>query len=79
MSGSNLKKVATYNLLKSEKVSFSDDKTKITINIGPKITDNTKYVVQIRPGSIQILLFRAYFQGIQPQYTKIRKYMVFDR
>jgi surface protein len=70
MSGSNLKKVATYNLLKSEKVSFSDDKTKITINIGPKITDNTKYVVQIRPGSIKSSSSGAYFQGIQPEYQK---------
>ena len=70
MSGSNLKKVATYNLLKSDKVSFSDDKTKITINIGPKITDNTKYVVQIRPGSIKSSSSGAYFQGIQPEYQK---------
>ena len=37
MSGSNLKKVATYNLLKSDKVSFSDDKQRLQSILGLKL------------------------------------------
>ena len=70
MNGSNPKKVAAYNLIKSQKVDFSDDKTKITINIGPKVRDNTQYVIRIKPGSIKSSSSGAYFPGVEAKYQQ---------
>ena len=69
-NGKNLKKVAAYNLLKSQKVDFSEDKTKITINIGPKVTNDTKYVVHIRAKNIKSASSGAYFPSVELGYQE---------
>ena len=70
MNGNIPRKVAAYNLMKSQKVAFSNNKTKITINIGPKIKDNTNYVVRIKPGSIKSSSSGAYFPGVEAKYQQ---------
>tara|TARA_B100000965_G_scaffold359293_2_gene339258 strand:+ start:18550 stop:22197 length:3648 start_codon:yes stop_codon:yes gene_type:complete len=70
MNGSATKRVATYNLRNSQKVEFSDDKRKITINIGPKIIDNTKYYIIIKPGSIISASLGTSFPGIEAGFQE---------
>ena len=70
VNGNKTKRVAVYNLHNNKDNYFSNGDTKITINIGPKIADNYKYFVHIRPGTIKSVSSGALFPGIEAGYQK---------
>ena len=70
VNGNKFKRVAVYNLHTNKENYFSNDGTKIIINIGPKTANNYEYFVHIRPGAIKSVSSGAIFPGIEAGYRE---------